>query len=675
MQFVNGLTPAPSLPCTLQNHSRKYQGLLELLNSLIMEHEALQTQCISLASANSELRSQLAAVRARSNEATLSGMENEVEWEWDKAIQQATSRAILLKPPTVASCVSTDELLVHEEVKETGADAQLAEEKDRGQGSMKSASSTETDINSRLRASSPPVSAESVRLKSQKASEDPRPTSPTPGVSPENSRISLKSQKAADESRRREDGTSSASWTDFGEKKAIHTEQNEGRITKLRKSVSFDALRVHMAAIRNSLDPAGDASPGRAASRRSIGKVKQRSCVLKVLEDAVRSPWFENFFNALTFMNTLLLCLEVQYVGFDTGLAVRFPGMTRSSAETWPWCANFLKSADIAFGSMYCVELLLKVFVFRFRYLTEIWNLVDGFVVLAWLTTSFTSLTVLVDPMFLRLLRLGRFLRVLRLVHTIQALDQLNLMIQSIKASLPVLMWSMLLIVTLHVGFSLVINEFLESYLLDESNPLADRQEVYGYYGTFTLCQITMFELTMGNWIPPCRVLMERVDEKWGVFFLCYKCMVGFAIMKVISGIFLHETFKCAATDDDIMIMMKQRAFNNHCQKMTKLLNEADSSGDGCISEPELVAILNNPSVKMWLAAQELEVRDVPEFFKLMDDGDGTVQQHELIQKMAHMKGSARSTDLLTLIRKHDEMQDCVRRIMDMVSCTPAAHQ
>merc|ERR1712061_39441 len=103
----------------------------------------------------------------------------------------------------------------------------------------------------------------------------------------------------------------------------------------------------------------------------------------------------------------------------------------------------------------------------------------------------------------------------------------------------------------------------------------------FDYFGTITRGMFTMFEITFGDWVPCGRVLKERIDEWFGLFILVYRMLVGFAMMKVITGIFLHETFKVAATDDDIMIMEKVRQTKKHVKKMQLLFEEADDSGDG----------------------------------------------------------------------------------------------
>merc|ERR1719265_1692957 len=104
-----------------------------------------------------------------------------------------------------------------------------------------------------------------------------------------------------------------------------------------------------------------------------------------------------------------------------------------------------------------------------------------------------------------------------------------------------------------------------------------------------------MFEITLGNWIPPCRTLMENISEAYAALFILYKCVVGFAVVKVITGVFMCETFKVASTNDEIMIMQKNRAKEKHLSKMKTLFSAADHEGDGKIGWEEFQHIMQLP--------------------------------------------------------------------------------
>ena len=42
-----------------------------------------------------------------------------------------------------------------------------------------------------------------------------------------------------------------------------------------------------------------------------------------------------------------------------------------------------------------------------------------------------------------------------------------------------------------------------------------------------------MFEITLGNWMPPCRALVENISEWYMLFNIMHKVFIGFALLAV----------------------------------------------------------------------------------------------------------------------------------------------
>lgn len=223
------------------------------------------------------------------------------------------------------------------------------------------------------------------------------------------------------------------------------------------------------------------------------------------------------------------------------------------------------------------------------------------------------------------------------------------------------LLWTAVVLLLVQVIISCIMQSMLEEYIRDESVPEEQRIEVFKFYGTFSRTMLTMFEITLGNWMPPCRALVENVGEWYMLFSLFHKLIIGFSVVSVITGVFIQETFKVATTDDQIMLLQKDRAVKMHSQKMDKLFKLADENGDGLLDQEEFEAVTTDPVVRKWLSAMELQVEDAGHLFVLIDDGDKRLSASELVRGAAKMKGPARSIDLLTLDYHFREANQLVR--------------
>merc|ERR1712007_346167 len=167
---------------------------------------------------------------------------------------------------------------------------------------------------------------------------------------------------------------------------------------------------------------------------------------------------------------------------------------------------------------------------------------------------------------------------------------------------------------------------------------------VWEDWGTFTRAMITMFDITFANHSPATWRLVEYVSEWWALFLLVYKFVIGFAMVRVISGVFLHETFKTAEGNDDLMTLQKRRKKERHARKMRKLLSQADKNHDGELDVEELKILFENEEMRIWLAAQELETDDIETLFNLLDSAkDGVVTYGDLVKGVGRLKGTARS--------------------------------
>jgi len=268
---------------------------------------------------------------------------------------------------------------------------------------------------------------------------------------------------------------------------------------------------------------------------------------------------------------------------------------------------------------------------------------------------------------------LARLLRLLRLIRKIHLFDSLFLITTAMRGSFSVLLWSIVILALVQMMLALFLQSLLEVYIVDEQKTEAARFQIFQFYGTFARNMLTMFEITLGNWMPPCRALIENASEWWMLFFLAHKVVIGFSVVTVITSVFIQETFKVATTDDRIMVMSTERARRTHINKINALFGYADQDGNGFIDIHEFTNVLADSKLRTWLAAMGLTVRDNLQLFELLDaDGDGHINVAELVDGVSRLKGTATSYDLVSvekcnmkLMRDLQLVQSQLKRIGD----------
>merc|ERR1740121_2962489 len=248
---------------------------------------------------------------------------------------------------------------------------------------------------------------------------------------------------------------------------------------------------------------------------------EELSGVTRHLRALVHSPHFESFFAVLILLNTILITLEFQYQGHKSGAIAEYPGYDKFEPDDiWPRAAKSFAFFEAVFAIMFVLELVVKIVALRWDFVQQVWNWIDALLVLSWFSDFADIVNLGVNVLFLRTLRLLRIFRMVRLVRSLKDFDSLFLMLTAMRGSFTVLFWALSLLLIAQTIIALIIQQLCQPFIEDTTVGLEERQLVFRYYGTFTRSTITMFEITLGNWIVPCRVLMDTVHEAFSYFGL-----------------------------------------------------------------------------------------------------------------------------------------------------------
>jgi len=227
-------------------------------------------------------------------------------------------------------------------------------------------------------------------------------------------------------------------------------------------------------------------------------------------------------------------------------------------------------------------------------------------------------------------------------------------MTTAIKGSLGALMFSSMLLITILTLFAMVLTNVLRAAYLGENSPLEPekQQELFRYFGTYSRSMLSMFELALANWPTVTRFMVEELHECFGPICVVWKLSIGFAVVGVINGVFIRETFSVAESDEFIMIRSRMRQVLQHKDRMRRLFQLADRDKDGVLGHEEFRRVFEKPAIKAWLEAMDLRCDDADTLFALIAGSmDGVISEEELIRGIAQLKGPARNVDLLTLVR------------------------
>jgi len=215
---------------------------------------------------------------------------------------------------------------------------------------------------------------------------------------------------------------------------------------------------------------------------------------------------------------------------------------------------------------------------------------------------------------------------------------------------------------------AMLMSKTLTHFIRDEKQELAVRAQIYNNWGSFTRALVTMFEVTLANWGPVCWTLTNSVNEWYSLFFVCYKCTIGLAVVQVILAVFIQQTFKVASDDEEIMLCEQKQQTESMVRHMMHLFDLIDTNHDNIISTAEFEKVMDNVRVKTWFSAIGVDGVDLRDLFTMLDDGDGQLDESEFIEGVNALRGFAKSIDIFVIKRQLKKVQDLVLKIHDCVS-------
>jgi len=397
-------------------------------------------------------------------------------------------------------------------------------------------------------------------------------------------------------------------------------------------------------------------------SEGSSSEVKHMSGVARIsfkIRSLVAGRRFELLVAGMITLNALVMCVEIQHAGIRIGRRLKYDADGDHSSNVWPGAESVFVAFDWIFGLLFLLEAILKLVGFHLQYFRVAWNLVDFTCVVAFVIDKITSAidVQFLDAQTVRLMRLFRLVRLVRLIRHMEKLDMLYIMTTAIRGSTMIIVWAFVLLSLVLMTCALFLSELLQSTYFDGASyeslspaELASRLELYKYFGSFSRCMFSMFELTLANWPPVARLLTEEISEWFSLICVLHKLVVGFAIVGVINGVILQETFKVALTDDLVMVRQRKRAKLGMQKKMQEFFEALDLDRDGALTFSEFMVVAAQPEVMLWLESLEIETDDLLTLFLLIDsDGDGTLTMDELISEVPRLRGGARGIDMLAL--------------------------
>lgn len=396
------------------------------------------------------------------------------------------------------------------------------------------------------------------------------------------------------------------------------------------------------------------------------------------MKSFVKGP-LDGYMGIVVLVNLTFMIVMTQWMGSKANESLGLP------SEHLPFNEMTFEVAEYVFFTFYLLDVLVRIYILGKEWVYDprqgimYLNLFDACLVCLNVFELFLFPILLAgisqdqQSNSLRVVKLMRIVRTLRIVKALAVFRQLRLLVGTCVASIGALFWSMVLLLVLKLGFALIICQALQGFIVDANADLDARMEMNTLYGSFLKALYTMFEVThSGSWPAVVRPVIEKVSPWYAAFFLTYLTLVVFAVIRVVTALFIKETLASAANDADMVMEDKRRADIETNAKLEELFLAADENQDGILSPGEFLAAMNLPSVKNFLHSMDVNVRDIGPLFDILDDGDGMITVSEFCKGLQQLKGQARAIDMVVLQHENarvlKETRSCRQEVRNLTS-------
>jgi hypothetical protein len=354
--------------------------------------------------------------------------------------------------------------------------------------------------------------------------------------------------------------------------------------------------------------------------------------------------------------------LELEQNGHKAAVKLRL----KDDTGLWTSTGGLFQVLMHFFNGVFLLELLARFFAGGWRIIKSPSIAFDCIIVV---TSSFDYIGIDGAKLnFLRMARMLKMLKVLKAFRAATALSELRIILKTVAESMKALFWSVLLLFSIMLFGSIMLAQLVSGAINEDGRDSELREWLFTYYGSGSRAWYTLFEATMsGGWPHYARRLVDEVSVGYFFFWVGYVCFVIFAVMRVLTAMFLQKTLKLASADEEVMVLEKMKEKEALIARITEYLTSSDADGNAVMERAECEAMVEQTEVNRWLLTLGLESHEVVGLFNVLDDGEG-VGHEDFLKGIVRLSGGVRAMDSVMIMheqRRVDRKIDLVRRQLD----------
>jgi len=234
-------------------------------------------------------------------------------------------------------------------------------------------------------------------------------------------------------------------------------------------------------------------------------------------------------------------------------------------------------------------------------------------------------------------------------------------MLLSLFNSIKPLLWAILCLFLIIFLFSAILAQGVSDHFLEDTNiDLDDENTTHLLLKFDSLPRIilSLLECITGgeDWSDSYSPL-EGVDGGYSLLFLLYICIMVFAVLNVITGVFVEGAISKARSDKELAMQEEMSKNDEIMKQLMQIFKKIDGDSSGSVDYNEWESFTMKHESQALFALLGLDVSKTKDVFKLIDwDESGEIDLDEFVVGCMQLQGSAKVVDIETLLRNHKKL-------------------
>jgi len=246
----------------------------------------------------------------------------------------------------------------------------------------------------------------------------------------------------------------------------------------------------------------------------------------------------------------------------------------------------------------------------------------------------------------LRMVRILRLMRVFRLVRLLHLFGDLRMLLIAIAESSRSVCWCVMLLGLMTFCISVYLTQIVTDHKIrNRDMPSEERDALESFFGTLDVSMLSLYQMISEgiHWHEVLEPLTEFCSPWLALVFVVYMGFTVFAMLNVVTGVFVDTAMQSAQEDRRKVLMAQMRDF----------FHRADQDGSGTMTMQEFQDQMGSSEMQAMLKAVDLDEDEAVDLFNLLDMGEeGELEVDSFVHGVQRLSGFAKAIELSAFIHE-----------------------